>query len=65
MKDNANDGAILLVAKVPNPGTCKTRLIPLLGEIGSAALAKAMLADVVLTLTHCVRVISFQRFRCM
>jgi glycosyltransferase A (GT-A) superfamily protein (DUF2064 family) len=50
----SNDGVILLVAKVPTPSKCKTRLIPLLGEVGSATLAKAMLADVLLTLTHCV-----------
>jgi glycosyltransferase A (GT-A) superfamily protein (DUF2064 family) len=50
-----NEGVILLVAKVPTPGKCKTRLIPLLGDVGAATLAQAMLEDVVLTLTHCVR----------
>ena len=51
----SNEGVILLVAKVPTPGKCKTRLIPLLGDVGAATLARAMLEDVVLTLTHCVR----------
>jgi glycosyltransferase A (GT-A) superfamily protein (DUF2064 family) len=47
-------GSIVVVAKCPLPGQSKTRLIPLLGPQGSAALAKAMLLDVLTTLTACV-----------
>ena len=39
-------GVIVIVAKCPLPGTSKTRLIPMLGEDGSAMLAKAMLSDI-------------------
>eukprot|EP00934_Nitzschia_sp_Nitz4_P008001 Nitzschia sp. Nitz4//scaffold138_size62050//45665//46477//NITZ4_006394-RA/size62050-exonerate_est2genome-gene-0.35-mRNA-1//1//CDS//3329535785//7991//frame0 len=46
-------GTILVVSKCPLPGSSKTRLIPLLGAEGAAALAKAMLSDVLLTLQHC------------
>lgn len=41
-----SDGAIVVVAKCPLPGKSKTRLMPMLGEEGSATLAKAMLSDV-------------------
>jgi glycosyltransferase A (GT-A) superfamily protein (DUF2064 family) len=51
---SSNDGVIMVVAKVPTPGKSKTRLIPMLGDVGAAQLAKAMLGDVLLTLTHCV-----------
>jgi len=50
---------IVVLAKCPIPGKSKTRLIPLLGEEGSAALAQAMLSDVLLTLYHCVSNIRF------
>ncbi len=47
-------GAIVVVAKCPLPGSCKTRLIPLLGEEGAASLARAMLSDVLSSLSECV-----------
>lgn len=43
----------MVVAKCPIPGLCKTRLIPLLGEVGAAVLAKAMLKDVVMNIHQC------------
>lgn len=49
------DGSIVLVAKCPIPGKSKTRLQPLLGPEGSAALAKAMLSDILVNLTNLVR----------
>lgn len=58
--DDDDDGrgspgsAIVVVSKCPIRGKSKTRLIPLLGEEGAATLAKAMLSDVLMTLTHCV-----------
>lgn len=42
---------ITVFARVPQPGTTKTRLIPRLGELGAARLAAAMTADVI----DCVR----------
>ena len=48
------DGCIVLVAKCPIPGKSKTRLIPLLGPQGSAALAQAMLSDMLQNLTELV-----------
>ncbi len=42
----------MVVAKCPLPGKSKTRLIPLLGEDGSAKLAKAMLSDILLSLVQ-------------
>jgi glycosyltransferase A (GT-A) superfamily protein (DUF2064 family) len=45
---------IVVIAKCPIPGKSKTRLIPLLGEEGSVTLAKAMLADILSTLSTCV-----------
>lgn len=42
----------LVVAKAPVPGRVKTRLVPLLGEEGAAALSRAMLLD---TLESCRR----------
>jgi rSAM/selenodomain-associated transferase 1 len=42
----------LVVAKAPVPGRVKTRLVPLLGEEGAAALSRAMLLD---TLECCRR----------
>jgi glycosyltransferase A (GT-A) superfamily protein (DUF2064 family) len=50
------DGVIVVVAKCPVPGKCKTRLIPLLGAQGSAQLAKAMLCDILKALGTCVSV---------
>jgi hypothetical protein len=47
-------GAIVVVAKCPIPGKSKTRLAPLLGAEGSAFLAKALLSDVLVTLSECV-----------
>ena len=38
---------IVIFAKAPVPGSVKTRLIPLLGEVGAARLAQRMLADTV------------------
>ena len=38
---------IVIFAKAPVPGRVKTRLIPLLGEVGAARLAQRMLADTV------------------
>ena len=46
--------AVVVVAKCPIPGRSKTRLIPLLGEEGSSKLAKAMLSDVLVSLSKCV-----------
>ena len=46
---------IAVVAKCPIPGKSKTRLIPLLGEEGSVQLAKAMLSDVLTTISNCER----------
>lgn len=48
-----SNGSIIVVAKCPIPGKSKTRLIPLLGQDGSATLAKAMLSDVLMTLERC------------
>ena len=48
-------GAIVVVAKCPMPGKCKTRLGPFLGEEGAALLARGMLSDVLVTLTESVR----------
>ncbi|MFO7572715.1 MAG: TIGR04282 family arsenosugar biosynthesis glycosyltransferase [Gaiellaceae bacterium] len=36
---------VLVVAKAPEPGRVKTRLVPLLGEHGAATLCRAMLLD--------------------
>lgn len=41
----AADDLVVLVAKFPAPGRSKTRLAPLVGEQGAAAVARAMLAD--------------------
>jgi len=46
------DGCIVVVAKCPLPGISKTRLAPLLGNAGAAALAKAMLSDVLVSLSQ-------------
>lgn len=46
---------IAVVAKCPIPGKSKTRLIPLLGPEGSSKLAKAMLSDVLTTLSECTQ----------
>lgn len=43
--------SIVVVAKCPIPGQCKTRLIPLLGPDGAAKLARAMLSDVLVVLS--------------
>ena len=37
---------IVVMARVPEPGKTKTRLIPLLGELGAARLSAAMTGDV-------------------
>lgn len=42
-------GAIVVVAKCPIPGKSKTRLVPLLGQEGSARFAEALLSDVLLS----------------
>mmetsp|Transcript_12575 Transcript_12575/g.26501 ORF Transcript_12575/g.26501 Transcript_12575/m.26501 type:complete len:128 (+) Transcript_12575:151-534(+) len=47
-------GSIVVVAKCPIPGKSKTRLIPLMGEMGSVRLAKSMLSDVLKTIAGCV-----------
>jgi glycosyltransferase A (GT-A) superfamily protein (DUF2064 family) len=44
-------GAIVVVAKCPRSGHSKTRLVPLLGIEGAAALAEAMLSDVLVSLS--------------
>lgn len=46
-------GSIVVVAKCPIPGKSKTRLIPLMGEMGSVRLAKSMLSDVLKTIAGC------------
>ena len=48
-------GAVVIFAKCPIAGTSKTRLAPLLGKEGAAMLAKAMLLDVLVSLSECVR----------
>ena len=53
------NGTIVVVAKCPIPGKSKTRLIPLLGKEGSTKLAKAMLSDVLQTITKCVSLLRF------
>ena len=37
--------AVVVLAKVPQPGRVKTRLVPTVGEDGATALAEAMLGD--------------------
>lgn len=46
-------GAIVVFAKCPIAGASKTRLAPLLGAEGAAALAQAMLSDVLVSLCEC------------
>lgn len=46
--------SIVVIAKAPMAGICKTRLIPDFGEDGSALLARAMLLDVLTSLSECV-----------
>ena len=41
--------ALLVFARAPVPGACKTRLVPLLGEVGAARLYRAFLDDVLRT----------------
>ncbi|KAL7517050.1 hypothetical protein ACHAWX_002005 [Stephanocyclus meneghinianus] len=47
-------GAIVVIAKCPISGVSKTRCAPLLGYDGAASLAKAMLSDILVTLSECV-----------
>lgn len=51
-------GAIVVVAKCPRSGHSKTRLTPLLGTEGAAALAQAMLSDVLVSLSEYTPLIS-------
>jgi glycosyltransferase A (GT-A) superfamily protein (DUF2064 family) len=53
MTVSALHGSIVVVAKCPIPGQSKTRLIPLLGQESSVALAQAMLSDVLLSVDKC------------
>jgi glycosyltransferase A (GT-A) superfamily protein (DUF2064 family) len=53
MASSALQGSIVVVAKCPIRGQSKTRLIPLLGQDGSVALARAMLSDVLLSIDKC------------
>ena len=46
-------GAIIVFAKCPIKGKSKTRLTPLLGSDGAALLAKAMLSDIISSLSEC------------
>ncbi len=46
------NGVIIVFAKCPIPGASKTRLSGMLGVDGSAKMAKAMLSDVLLSLSH-------------
>ena len=49
--------AIVVIAKCPIPGTSKTRLAKgdaSIGATGAATLARAMLSDVLMTLSKCV-----------
>ena len=51
---DGDGGAIVVVAKCPIPNKSKTRLIPMLGIEGATKLAKAMLCDVLVTISKCV-----------
>jgi len=57
MESMASDvgGAIVIFAKCPIPGSSKTRLSPLLGDQGSALVAKAMLSDILDSISNDVR----------
>lgn len=56
-------GAVVVFAKCPIAGASKTRLAPLLGPEGAALLAKAMLSDILVSLSQCVsKVISDYQF---
>jgi glycosyltransferase A (GT-A) superfamily protein (DUF2064 family) len=49
-------GSIVVVAKCPIPGAaarCKTRLVPWLGTDGAVRLARAMLSDIIGTISAC------------
>ena len=46
-------GAIIVFSKCPIKGKSKTRLTPLLGSDGAALLAKAMLSDIICSLSEC------------
>lgn len=50
-------GAIVVFAKCPIAGASKTRLAPMLGEDGAALLARAMLSDILVSLSECVSTI--------
>ena len=58
-------GAIVVVAKCPIPNKSKTRLLPLLGVRGATQLAKAMLCDVLLTLSKCVSLFHLREDDCL
>lgn len=47
-------GAVVVFAKCPIAGSSKTRLAPLLRPEGAAQLAKAMLSDILVSLSQCV-----------
>ncbi|KAL9184155.1 hypothetical protein ACHAXT_002241 [Thalassiosira profunda] len=49
--DECVGGAIVVFAKCPIAGASKTRLAPLLGDDGAAALARAMLSDVLVSIS--------------
>lgn len=47
------DPVIILMTRIPQPGTAKTRLIPLLGGEGAAQLQQAMCRDIGALLASC------------
>src|SRR4051794_15569884 len=46
------DDCLVLFTKCPEPGKCKTRLIPALGESTASALAEAFIKDLTSRLAH-------------
>ena len=55
--DECVGGAIVVFAKCPIAGASKTRLAPLLGDDGAAALARAMLSDVLVSISGYVSLV--------